>query len=144
MTLSGLIESAALPCAALIATTLALSSPAAAENSGVFNAGMLELTKADLVWDTQIKPGLDGLRRGERCVAQCAWDVESGVKTINAQVARIKCTPKDGELPGAAQRHFTLKGNPYWQQTDISFTPACSATGTVILGMKILIKANIH
>jgi len=142
MTLSGLIKSAALPCAALIATTLALSSPAAAENAGVFNSGMIELTRADLVWDTQIKPGLDSLRRGERCVAQCAWHVESGVNTINAQVAKIKCTPKDGELPGAAQRHFSEKADPYKRQTEISFTPACTATGTVILGMKITIKRD--
>jgi hypothetical protein len=142
MTLSALIRSAALPCAALIATTLALSSPAAAENAGVFNSGMRELIGPDLAWDTQIKPGLDGLRRGERCVASCALDVESGVNRINAQVARIKCTPKDGELPGAVQRHFSEKADPYKRQTDISFAPACSATGTVILGMKITIKAN--
>lgn len=142
MTLSRSIKSAALPCAALIATTLASSSPAAAENAGVFNSGMIELTRADPVWDSQIKPRLDGLRRGERCVATCAWGVESGVSTINAQVARIKCTPKDGELPGAMQRHFTAKADPYKRQTDISFAPACSATGTVILGMKITIKAN--
>jgi hypothetical protein len=106
----------------------------------MFNSGMLELTRADSVWNTQIKPGLDSLRKGERCVASCAMDVESGVNTINAQAARIKCTPKDGELPGAAQRHFAEKAAPYTRQIDISFAPACTATGTVILGMKITIK----